>query len=248
MNCIIIEDEKPSARHLENQLALTEKGIRVLNKIGTIEEAVDWLRNNQTDLIFLDIQLGDGISFEIFDHVQVKTPVIFTTSYDQYLSRAFEVNSISYLLKPVTLDSLKAALQKYDFLYKNDNQNEIINPKIFDIYKDYQKRLLLHSGSSMITLDVEDVAYFHIENRYLMLTTKDKQQHVLDGTLEVLEERLNPKEFFRLNRQFIINIKAISHMQRLDSGQIQIETNPPSKSEMIISAKRATEFRNWLNS
>lgn len=247
MNCIIIEDERPSARHLENQLSLTDRSINVQHKMGTVEEAVEWLRGNKTDLIFLDIQLGDGISFEIFDHIQVKTPVIFTTSYDQYLARAFEVNSISYLLKPIKQESLKNALDKFGLLYGNQ-EDEVINPKIFDINRSYQKRLLIHSGSAMKTIEVDDVAFFHIENRFLVLTTAERQQHVIDGSLDILEERLDPQKFFRLNRQFIINIKAISNMQRLDSGQILIETSPPSKTEMILSAKRATEFKNWLNS
>ena len=124
--------------------------------MGTVEEAVEWLRGNKTDLIFLDIQLGDGISFEIFDHIQVKTPVIFTTSYDQYLARAFEVNSISYLLKPIKQESLKNALDKFGLLYGNQ-EDEVINPKIFDINRSYQKRLLIHSGSAMKTIEVDDV-------------------------------------------------------------------------------------------
>lgn len=249
MNCIIIEDERHAVKHLENELALTGHKFNVQERIDTITDAVKWLKENQTDLIFLDVQLADGISFEIFDHIQVKTPVIFTTSYDQYITKAFDVNSISYLLKPVDADNLKTALQKYDFLYETTDETEnVLNDKIVPLNAEYQKRFIVHAGNKILTVPAEDAAYFRVENkRFVILTTLSKQQHLVDSTLEMLERRLDPSSFFRINRQYIIHISAIRDMHRLDNGRIKIETEPASKEELIVSGDRATDFKHWLN-
>jgi two-component system response regulator LytT len=246
INCIIIEDEFRSVQHLENQLALTGYEVNVLERIDTVEHAVAWLKNNTADIIFMDIQLGDGLSFEIFDHIQLKTPVIFTTSYNQYITKAFDVNSISYLLKPVNQEGLKGALEKFRFLYEKDTT---LNDKIININRDHQKRFLVQSGSAMQSVMVNDVAYFQVQNkRFLVLTTKDRQQHLLDITMEILEQRLDPELFFRLNRQFIVNIHSIHKIHRLDKGRVRIETMPECKEEIIVSAEKSASFKDWLNS
>lgn len=245
MNCIIVEDEHRSVKHLENLLASSGHEINVLDRIDTVERAVEWLQHNTADLIFMDIQLSDGLSFEIFDHVQLKTPVVFTTSYNQYITKAFDVNSISYLLKPVNQDGVNAALKKFQFLYPEDKP---INEKVVSLNQEYQKRFLVQSGAAMQTIMVNDVAYVQVQNkRYMVLTTKDKQQHLLDGTMEVLEQRLDPDLFFRLNRQCIVHVNAIGKIHRMDKGRVKIETNPECKEEIIVSAEKAASFKNWLN-
>lgn len=245
MNCIIVEDGAKALKHLESQLALTGYKMDVIARIDSVESAVSWLKTNQTDLIFLDIQLGDGLSFEIFDHVQVKTPVIFTTSFDQYVTRAFDVNSISYILKPVKVDQLRAALDKYNFLYSNAGA---INDQIVSMQQTYQKRFLIQSAKLIKSIAAEDIAYLRIQDgRHLVLVTKAGQQFLLENTLEKLEKRLNPEIFFRINRQFMINIDAIDTMCNHDGIRIKVETIPPSKEEMIVSSKRINQFKTWLS-
>lgn len=248
MNCIIIEDERHAVKHLENELALTGFKCEVLARIDSITEAVKWLKENHTDLIFLDVQLADGISFEIFDHIQVKTPVIFITSYDQYITKAFEINSISYLLKPVDADSLRLALQKFEFLYMQQDEDASINQKVIPLNAEYQKRFIVNAGSKILTIPAEEAAYFKVENkRFLIITTKNRQQHLIDTTMETLERRVDPSRFFRINRQYIIHINAIREMQRLENGRIKIDTDPPCKEELIVSGDRASDFKHWLN-
>lgn len=248
MNCIIVEDEHRAVKHLEHQLQLSGHDVHVLSRMDSVDHTVAWLKNNQADLIFLDIELADGLSFEIFDHVEVRTPVVFTTSYNQYVTRAFDVNSISYLLKPVKLEQLKATLDKYLFLYPKNAEGPALNEKVTSLNRGYQKRFLIQTGTDIKTIPTDDVAYFQIQNkRFLTLTCKNRQQYLVDTTMEQLEQRLDPEVFFRINRQFIVRVDAITKMHRIGKGRIKVEVNPESKDEMIISADRAADFRNWLN-
>jgi two-component system response regulator LytT len=246
MNCIIIEDSVNAVERLENQLELTGHELDIIARLDSVEEAVPWLKNNHTDLIFLDIQLGDGLGFEIFDHIQITTPVIFTTSYDHYLMRAFEVNSISYLLKPISLDGLKAALNKYALLYPG---NTSINAQIAPLNRDYQERFLVKNGSLFQPIELKDMAFFYVENkRFLFAVTKSKQQYLYDSTLEILEQRLDPKKFFRINRQCIISFDMVQKVSVYDDGRrLKIEIDPGYKTEMIVSRQRVAEFKSWLN-
>jgi two-component system response regulator LytT len=250
MNCIIIEDERHAVKHLENELAQTGFQYVVQERIGSVTDAVKWLQNNQTDLIFLDVQLADGISFEIFDHVRVKTPVIFTTSYEHYLTKAFEVNSISYLVKPVDAGSLTLALQKFEFLYQKEDEDDdtSLNPKIIPLNTEYQRRFIINAGSRIMTIPAEDAAYFKVENkRFIIMTTQSREQHLVDTTMEMLERRLDPAWFFRINRQYIIHIDAIREMHKMENGRIRIEAEPACREELIVSGDRASDFKQWLN-
>lgn len=251
MNCIIIEDEKHAIKHLENELAQTGFEVVVQARLNSIVDAVKWLSENQTDLIFLDVQLSDGISFEIFDHIRVRTPVIFTTSYDQYVTKAFDVNSISYLLKPVDTDNLKLALQKFEFLYHPETDDEAslsVNDKMQVLHTGPQKRFLVSMGSKLLSVPAEDVAYFRVENkRFVILTTRSRQQYLIDTSMEMLEKRVAPENFFRINRQYIIRIDAIKDMQRIDNGRIRIEAEPAVKEDLVVSGDRASDFKAWLN-
>ena len=248
MNCIIIEDENKAAKNLQHQLQSLATSIDVLAVLDSVEESVHWLQHHQTDLIFMDIQLGDGLAFEIFDHVQVKTPIIFTTSYDQYLAKAFEVNSISYILKPVMQESLVSAIEKYNFLYeKGVTQNE----KVISLNQDYQQRFMVKKGNNTLpVIPIEDVAWFYVHNKhFLFLVTKDKQQYLYDSTLEILEQRLDPKRFFRINRHCIMSADSIKQATNAtdNSRRIFITTEPESKEDMIVSRNRVSDFKQWLN-
>jgi DNA-binding LytR/AlgR family response regulator len=245
MNCIIIEDGRDAAEYLEHQIRETVQPIEVIAKIGSVKDSISWLKNNHTDLIFLDIQLSDGISFEIFDNVQVNTPVIFTTSYDQYAIQAFELNSISYLLKPVKSESLRLALEKYGQLYP---QKADFNDKVTPLQQEYQRRFYVESGNSIKSIPIEDVAYFRVQSgRHLIIVTHDGQQFLYENTLERLELRLDPIKFFRINRQFIIHIDAIHQMTNYDSRRIKVETVPECKDELLVAMTKMQAFREWLD-
>jgi two-component system response regulator LytT len=246
MNCVIIEDEDSAIEQLESYFALSGYEVTVQAKLDSIEEAIPWLKNNATDLIFMDVQLADGISFEIFDHVQLKTPVIFTTSYDQYVIKAFDVNSISYLLKPLSLDALKSALEKYHYLAGETTE---MSQRMLPLQRDIQKRFLVSTGSAFMTISTEDVAYFYVQNKtFLFIVTKNKQQYLYDSTLEILEQRIDPSKFFRINRQCIVNIETIRQIHKHDMrGRLRLETDPPVKEELIVSISRAAAFKHWLD-
>lgn len=244
MNCIIIEDSQGALEHLENQLKLLEQELNILARIDTVEDAVVWLSRNKADVIFMDIQLGDSLSFEIFDHIEVTTPVIFTTSYDAYAIKAFDVNSIAYLLKPVRLQELKQAIDKYDNLYKKE---ESINSRIVGLQREHQERFLVQTGNVMLPIAAEDIAYFRISNgRHVVITSHNKQQFVIDNTLELLEQRLNPKSFFRINRQFIVNIHSVKGVIASENGKLKLTLDPAPKEEVIVGRERAMAFKSWM--
>jgi two-component system response regulator LytT len=246
MNCIIIEDEFYAVKHLENQLKLTGEEINIIKRIATVNEAVEWLQQNTADLIFLDVQLEDGLSFEIFDHVQIKTPVIFTTSYNQYLTKAFDVNSVSYLLKPIELTELKNAIQKFNYLYSPD-PDLLLSHKLIPLHKDYQKRFLMNKGNRLHAISQDEVAWFYLSNkRYLFIVGKDNEHYLYNSNLEVMEQRLDPHHFFRINRNAIINFSAIKEMHTLNR-QIAIITEPASKEELVVSVSRTSSFKQWLD-
>jgi DNA-binding LytR/AlgR family response regulator len=245
MNCAIIEDEQNAVEHLEYQLGLTGMDVSISVKIDSVEKAIQWLRQHKPDLIFMDIQLGDGLSFEIFDHIQINTPVIFTTSYNQYAMKAFEVNSISYLLKPVKVQNLKDALTKYQSIYEH---GATLNERIIPLNQTYQKRFLVQSGNVMQPLSVDDIAYFRIhEGKYIVITTKEKKQYLIDTTLDILEKRLDPECFYRINRQFIVRIDSIEGIHAIDGSKLKLDVMPESKDEMIISKEKASAFKAWVN-
>lgn len=246
MNCIIIEDGHDAADYLEHQIRETAKQpVDVIARIGSVRESIAWLKQHQTDLIFLDIQLSDGISFEIFDHVQVNTPVIFTTSYDQYMIKAFELNSISYLLKPVKAESLRMAMEKYKQLYVDQ---PVFNNRVIPMQREYQHRFYVESGNALKSIPVEDVAYFRVQSgRYLIIVTHDGSQYLYENTMEGLEMRIDPLKFFRINRQFIISIQSIRNMTHLDSRRVRIELNPECKDELMVAMTKVQAFRDWLD-
>lgn len=244
MKCIIVEDGSRAATHLENLLASGRHEVTVQALLDSVESAVEWLRSNKTDLIFLDVQLGDGLSFEIFDHVYIDTPVIFTTSYDQYLMRAFDVNSIAYLLKPVKASELDSALLKYERLYRGG----FAAPDLKGIDREYQKRFMVHKGNVIRTIPAGDVAYAYIHGKgQLIIVDSHNESYLVESTLDRLEQRLNPAMFFRINRQFIVNINAIRTIIPVDAVRMKIETTPASKEELVVSSKRIRQFRDWLN-
>ncbi len=250
MNVVIIEDESFAAEKLERQLLALDNEIKVVAKIESVKNTVDWLKSNKPDLIFLDIHLSDGLCFRIFDEVEIKIPIIFTTAYDQYAIQAFKVNSIDYLLKPINKFDLAQSFDKFKE-YHNQGRSfdyaEIRN-MIGDMKeKKYQKRFLVVEGETIKTIMVENIAYFFAEGKYAFLVEKTGDQYIIDMTLEHLTNVLNPEQFFRINRQVIVHLDSIKVMKTWFSRRIKLELVPSFEKETIVSTERVRDFKEWLN-
>lgn len=250
MNVLIIEDEKIAANNLEKMLHQIDININVQSKIDSIEESVKWLSNNTADLIFLDIHLADGLCFKIFEQIKVKTPIIFTTAYDQYAIRAFKVNSIDYLLKPIEIKQLEQSLEKFKELNQVQNAKTIDFDALINFYNkkiNYQERFIVRYAQKIKSIKTDDIAYFYIDIENVFLCTKGNNNYPIDYSLDKLGNIINPKDFFRVNRQFIINISSIENMYSLSKSRIKIKLKPQPDNEIIVSYSRMSDFRKWLN-
>lgn len=250
MKVIIIEDEKPSARRLQRMLSNLEVEAAIM--LHSVEESIEWFKNNEhPDLIFLDIQLSDGLSFEIFEAIDIKSAVIFTTAYDEYALQAFKLNSIDYLLKPIDDDDLEGAVKKYkerlpqqqsvtlDF---NDIKNLLVNP----IERVYKKRFSIKVGQHLKLINIDEIECFYSENKGTYLHTSEGRNYLIDTTLEHLEEELDPNTFFRINRRFYVNINAIKDMVSYTNSRLQIKLASYNEQEVIVARERVKSFKDWL--
>ncbi len=247
----IIEDEEPAIKRLEKMLAAIDPQIIVDQKLFSIAQSVEAFKSMEMpQLILMDINLADGSSFEIFKQVNVTAPVIFVTAYDQYAIDAFKVNSIDYLLKPIKAEDLKKAIDKFKRLQPANN------PAAFDVQqlllnmgiakKEYKERFVVRYGEHIRTIDVNNIAYFYSENKATHLITKEGNRFISDHNLDQLETLLNPKNYFRINRQFIISLTSIAEMLTWTKARVFIKLNPPTKLDTIVSSERAASFKNWL--
>ncbi len=251
MKVLIIEDEILAAEKLEQMLHNISPDIEVLAKLGSIKESVGWLIQHTADLIFLDIQLSDGISFSIFNQITVSTPIVFTTAYDQYAVKAFQLNSIAYLLKPIRTSDLAESIQKYKTLKSAFNINfDDLFSQLHSPKQEYKKRLLIHIGDKIRKIDVPDIAYFYIFDKYVFLKTFQGNTFPIDYTLDKLEEILDPAYFFRINRKYTININAIANMYVYSRGRIKLDLQPKVEEpfDLVVSTNRSGDFKRWLNS
>ncbi|WP_338874040.1 LytTR family DNA-binding domain-containing protein [Spirosoma sp. SC4-14] len=259
MNVLIVEDEAVAARQLKAMLGRAGDDISVLAVLNSIETAVAYLRQSpRPDLILLDIELSDGQSFEIFNQVTVTSPVIFTTAYDEYARRAFEVNSVDYLLKPIEEAALHKALDKFRQLrqtYGGTLPEGLLVPidELVRQINQYQRpetwfrdRFLVHMGQRLLPIDVTEVAYFFSANKLTYLKTVADKQYAIDYSLDELEQALDPRRFYRANRQFIVGHKAIQKVHLYFTSKLKVELNPVADEEVIISREKAMAFRRWL--
>ncbi len=251
MRVIIIEDEKPSARRLQRML--NQLGIEAEMLLHSVEEAIDWFQHNEhPDLIFLDIQLSDGLSFEIFETIEVKSAIIFTTAYDEYALQAFTLNSIDYLLKPIDADDLAVAVNKYkDRLPSQENKvtldfDDIKKLLVNPIEREYKKRFSVKIGQHLKLINIEDIECFFSENKGTYLHTKEGRNYLVDMTLDQLDENLEPDVFFRVNRKFYVNINAISDMVSYTNSRLQIKLKSFSEHDIIVARERVRDFKSWL--
>ena len=249
MRVIIIEDEKPSARRLQRML--NSLNVKAETLLHSVEESIAWFNENEhPDLIFLDIQLSDGLSFEIFESVDIKSAVIFTTAYDEYALQAFKLNSIDYLLKPIDDADLEKAISKYNerapmqqsvTLDFNDIKNLLVNP----IERSYKKRFSVKVGQHLKLINIEDIECFYSENKGTYAFS-DGRNYLLDTTLEQLESELEPQLFFRISRKFYVNINAIKDMIHYTNSRLQIKLNTFNEHEVIVARERVKDFKDWL--
>jgi DNA-binding LytR/AlgR family response regulator len=249
MKYLIIEDEEPAAKRLEKMIHVIDPGAKLVDHLVSVKSSIEWLSNNpHPDLIFMDIQLADGNSFEIFKSVQPKCPVIFVTAFDQYAVSAFKVNSIDYLLKPLKAPELKDAIEKFRERTESNASLPDIS-RLMDLMKnkvDFQKRILIRFGDVIKAVEVSDVAYFYTENKINFLCTFNKKNYPIDHNLDQMEAMIDPSVFFRINRQFIVNVNAILKMVSYSKSRVKLELNPPSEIETIVSTERSPNFKNWL--
>ncbi|PHS61818.1 MAG: DNA-binding response regulator [Flavobacterium sp.] len=250
MKTLIIEDEKPSARRLQRMLE--KLGVPVNQMLHSVEESIEWFSNNEhPDLIFLDIQLSDGLSFDIFDAVQIKSAIIFTTAFDEYALKAFKLNSIDYLLKPIDEEELKVAVEKYQKL-KPQTHNVQLNfediKKLLSnpLDRDYKKRFTVKIGQHIKMIPVDEIECFYSENKGTYAHTTGGRNYLLDTTLEQLEQELSPKVFFRISRKFYININAIKDIISYTNSRLELKLNSNLDQEVIVARERVKDFKLWL--
>jgi two-component system, LytTR family, response regulator LytT len=251
MHILILEDEEQAARRLK-KIIIELLPVAVINEVlPTIEKALEWLTNNDMpDLIFLDIQLADGNSFEIFRKVNITCPVIFTTAYDNYALKAFKVNSVDYLLKPIDESDVKAAIDKLTMLQSNRADVVDYREVLKNIQQQqpaaYRERFVIKMGDSIKSINTNDIAYFYTENKYNFLCTNDGKRYPVDYNLDQVEQLLNPKNFFRINRQFVIGHHAIEEMKAHTRSRVIVKLRPVSKLDTVVAIDRAQDFKSWL--
>ena len=251
MRILIIEDEIQAAQRLETLVKGLVPDVVVLDKIDTVKKAVLWIKANPApDLIFLDIQLADGISFQIFEQCDVKSPVIFTTAYDEYALKAFKVNSIDYILKPVDKDELGAALKKYHTLSgetKSGVRLEHLEQAIQMLTKKYKSRFIIKVGEHLRTIEIQDVLFFVSLEKATFCHTADQRKHILDFTLDQLEGLLDPQRFFRINRKYIVAAESILDMISFTNSRLKLVLKNSDDREIIVARERVQEFKDWMD-
>ena len=250
MNIIIIEDEKPAARLLRRKVE--KLGLEVNTLLHSVEESIEWFQNNNhPDLIFLDIQLSDGLSFEIFEQIDIKSAVIFTTAYDEYALRAFKLNSIDYLLKPIDDVDLEIAVNKF----KNQVRKSTVSTLDFEMIKkmilgtetkEYKNRFSVKIGQQLKVISIDEVECFFSENKGTYLHTFENRNYLLDTTLEQIEVELDPKEFYRVSRKFIIPLKAINEIQVYSNSRLKVILPSYKEEEVIVSREKVSDFKTWI--
>lgn len=248
MKAVIVEDEALSQKFLEKLISDKYPDIIIVKVLDSIKDSIEYFLKETVDLIFMDIQLRDGYCFKIFEEVEITTPIIFTTAYDEYALKAFEVNSISYILKPLDEDKLEKSINKlFKISPHNNNANlqnllSALNPEI-----KYKKRITIKLGDRIIIVEEKDIAYFIAENRICYLYTKDDNKYVIDFSLDTISTQLNPKTFFRISRDCITAFDSIKDIKRYYKGRLNIRLTPDYGENIIISKERVSDFMEWLN-
>ncbi len=253
MNVVIVEDEGPAAEKLARYLNRYDQGIKVLITLQSVASSITWFKDNlkNVDLIFMDIQLLDGLSFTIFDEVEITKPIIFTTAFDEYALKAFEVNSIAYLLKPITLPDLSSAMEKFHL--RQESSDDVSLNDFKDLLaaitntKRYKSRFMVKIGEHIRSVTTEQILFFYAEGRHAYITTDQGRRLITDHKLEDLEQMLDPKKFFRVNRTYIMNINSINDVIVYTNSRLRIVTEMKVDKEIIVSREKVQSFKKWFD-
>ena len=257
MKVLIIEDEELAVKKLRKTLESVDSSAEVVGVADSIRSSVNWLQQNPTpDLILMDIELADGQSFEIFDKVEVKSTVIFTTSYDEYALKAFKVNSVDYLLKPVQKEDLQAALNKLKTIktmYGSTSPSDPLNVEnlVKELQqklqpKEFRKRFLVKHAQKLVSVDVEEIAYFYSDGRLNFFKTLDNKKFVVDYTMDELEDMLDPNKYFRISRSFYVSIASIDQIHDYFGNRLLLHLKPAVDKESIVSREKVADFKKWM--
>lgn len=246
---VIVEDEKPAARHLKS--LLSKQGIEVLAQTYSVKSTAKWLANNPSpDLMLMDIQLGDGLSFEIFDIVKAECPVIFITAFNHYAIEAFKLNSIAYLLKPIQEEELLEALNKYEQMksvFTVENENSKIQQARGQMQHEYKTRFILKVGAHLKSVSVDNILYFYSQDKATFIKTKDARSYIIDYTLEQIQSMVDPHQFFRIGRKYLVHIDAIEDIVTYTNSRLLLKLTHLKERDAIVSREKVNEFKQWLD-
>jgi two-component system LytT family response regulator len=250
MNIIIIEDETPALNRIKKMILEIEPEINILATADSIVSAVQVIESNKNiDLLLMDIELADGQSFEIFNRIEINIPVVFTTAYDEFALKAFKVNSVDYLLKPIEKDDLRNALIKFKTIQNNNfnlvNLKQLLN-QVSIPQTTIKERFLVKLGERLISVHSNDIAYFNSKDKLTFLVTKNGNKYVVDYTLDELELLIDNKQFYHVNRQFIASISSIVNIHTYFNGKLKLQFSPPIEEEVIVSREKASDLKTWL--
>lgn len=251
MKAIIIEDEQFAAQRLVNLINFYDPDIEIVARIESVSESIVWFKQNpQPDLIFLDIHLEDGLSFTIFEEVSVSAPIIFTTAFDEYAIKAFQLKSIDYLLKPIVQEQLNKAIDKYKN-WDKDNKKLVDISELYSIMKmnnkKYRERFSVSSGTKLKTIEVKNIAYFFSTSGITFVVMNDKHQYSMDQSLDALIAELDPNRFYRVNRQYLVGLKAIANVHVFPKSRLKLDLYPLPQDEIFVSLDKVPEFKRWLD-
>ena len=250
MKILIVEDEDLAVKKLQKTLAAVNPSAKVVGTTDSIKSTVEWLQQNeQPDLILMDIELADGQSFEIFNLTEVNSPVIFTTSYDEFALKAFKVNSVDYLLKPIQKEDLQIALEKFQKMkssaeVKIESLVKELQQKLQP--KEYRKRFLVKLGQKLVSVEIGEIAFFYSDGRLNFFKTTDNRKFVVDYTMDELEEMLDPQKFFRISRSFYVSVNSIEKIDDYFGNRLILGLKPVVEKEALVSREKVTEFKNWM--
>lgn len=249
MKAVIVEDEVVAAQHLERILASIDNTIKIEAVLQSVEESVEWFdTNNHPDVVFMDIHLADGDSFAIFDATEIRCPIIFTTAYDEYALKAFDVNSVDYLLKPIDATNLSKALKKLEQLAFQNNNSDLVSQIMQTIHqskKNYKKHFLIPYRDKLIPLPVDEIAYIYSEMKAANIVCFNRKEYVLDSSLDELLRQLDPARFYRANRQYIVSHRAVADLSIWFGGKLAVNLSVPTQERIIVSRAKNNEFKTW---
>ena len=252
MKILIVEDEELAVKKLQKTLAAIDSDSTVVGITDSIKSSVEWLKQNPApDLILMDIELADGQSFAIFNLTEVKSPVIFTTSYDEYALKAFKVNSIDYLLKPVQKEDLEDALKKFHALKSQHTMGFNMDSLVKELQqklqpREYRKRFLVKNGQKLLSVEIKDIAYFYSDGRLNFFKTNDSKKFIIDYTMDDLEELLDPEQYFRISRSFFVSIASIDKIDDYFGNRLILNLKPAVDKEALVSREKVADFKKWM--